>query len=342
MTSHHSRSLSNRPLKSPLAAAPHKLRLRPWLAVLLGLCVLLIAFLLLFNWDWLRGPVERYVSAKIQREFSISSLDVEWGLTPTVVMEDVKFANAEWATDQKPMAQIGKLSFSVSLRDLWEKKLLVPRAAMSRADFLFEKAKDDRKNWVLKEPRETREPSPLRIGSISVDSGTLRFVDHGEPFDVRIDVSTFEPEAREKAKDAAAAADNRKFTTRYTFAGTYHDAPFKGEARTGEVLSFQKTDIPFPIQGTLDANTTLIKVDGTVADLAEISGIDVKLAIEGKTLASCTHFFCCRCPPRLPMRSKAGSSRKPIGTLSMTWSERLVQRMSAARGLMWIESRGRC
>ncbi|MFN9473735.1 AsmA family protein [Acidovorax sp.] len=164
----------------------------------------LAVFLILFNWNWLRAPVERYVSEKTQREFRISSLDVKLGLTPTIILEGVKFANADWSAETKPMAQIGKLSFSVSLRDLWKKKLLVPRAAMSDAHFVFEKAKDDRKNWVLKEPDESREPGNILIGSVSVDNGTLRYVDHGEPFEVTINVSTFEPEVKDKVTDAAA------------------------------------------------------------------------------------------------------------------------------------------
>lgn len=296
MTSWWHRTRKNRSASKD-GAEPHRVRW-PWFALFIVLALLAVP--LFFNWNWLRGPLERYVSEKTQREFSISSLDVKWGLTPTVVMENVKFANADWASDPKPMAQIGKLSFSVSLRDLWEKKLLVPRAALSKADLLFEKSKDDRKNWVLKEPDESSEPSPLRIGSISVDNGTLRYVDHGEPFEVTVKVNTFEPEARQKATDAAAAPDNRKFATRYTFAGSYHDAPFKGQARTGEILSFQETDIPFPIQGSLDANTTQITVDGTVADLAEISGIDVKLAIKGKTLASLYPFLLLPLPASPP------------------------------------------
>ncbi|MFN9473734.1 AsmA family protein [Acidovorax sp.] len=65
-------------------------------------------------------------------------------------------------------------------------------------------------------------------------------------------------------------------------------------------MSFQQTDIPFPIQGSLDANTTRVKVDGMVADLANISGIDVNLAIEGDTLASLYPFLLLPLPASPP------------------------------------------
>lgn len=275
-------------------------KFKRWHIAVLAFIAALTAFFILFDWNWLRGPLERYVTDKTQREFTIASLDVELGLTPTVILEQVRFANADWSDEKAPMARIGKLSFSVSLRDLWDQKILVPRAALTNAHLIFEKAKDGRKNWVLKEPDAAREPGSLRIGSISVDTGSLHYVDHGEPFAVDINVNTFTPEARQKATDADAKPDNRVFATQYVFAGTYHEAPFKGEARTGEVLSFQESGIAFPIQGSLDANTTRIKVDGTVADLADISGIDVALTIEGDTLASLYPFLLLPLPASPP------------------------------------------
>lgn len=274
--------------------------MRRWQVATLAVLTFAIAFICLFSWNWLRGPVQRYVSEKTQREFTISYLDVDLGWTPTIKLRDVVFANADWASEQKPMARLGSLEFTVSLRDLLDGKVLVPRAAMSHAEFVFEKAEDDRKNWVLKEPSETREPSRFRIGSLSVDQGALRYVDHAEPFSVDIDVTTFEPEMHEKAKDAEAGADNQKFSTRYSFQGQYHEAPFKGEAVTGEVLSFQETGIPFPILGSLDSGSTRLKVDGVIADVSDISGIDVRLEIEGKTLASLYPFLLLPLPASPP------------------------------------------
>lgn len=271
-----------------------------WRTTGLALSGVVVVGLFVFDWNWLRGPVQRYISEKTQREFTTAFLDVDLGWTPTIKLRDVTFANAPWGTEPQPMARIGSLEFSVSLRGLLDRKLLIPRAAMADASFVFEKGKDDRKNWVLKDPDEAQQPSRVRIGSISVDRGTLRYIDHGEPFEVDIEANTFDPEVQHKVTDANAKVDNRHFTTRYAFKGRYHEAPFKGEAVTGEVLSFQKTGIPFPIRGTLDAGTTRLKVDGSIADVAELSGIDVQLEMEGKTLASLYPFLLLPLPASPP------------------------------------------
>ncbi len=275
-------------------------RPRRWQSVVLAFLALLVVLLLIFDWNWLRGPLQGYISDKTQREFRISHLDVELGVTPTIKMKDVYFANASWSKSGKPMAQVGSLEFSVSLRDLWDHKILVPRAAMSQADFIFEKASDDRKNWVLQEPSATATSSTFRISSISVDQGHLRYLDQGEPFDVDILASTFVPTVTAKVTKADAKPDNTSYTTRYSFKGRYHEAGFSGEALTGDVLSFQKSDIPFPIKGRLNAGTTRLNVEGTVADVVDISAIDVKLQIAGDTLASLYPFLLLPLPASPP------------------------------------------
>ena len=198
------------------------------------------------------------------------------------------------------MAKAEKVEFSVSLRDLPD-KILVPRVALTRPELLFERLPDDRKNWILGEPSETR-PSKLRISTLSVDQGRLRYLDHGEPFDLDVEASTFDPAKQEQVKDAKAAPDNDRYSTQYKFNGSYYGAKFDGTALTGEVLSFQESGVPFPLQGELRAGTTRVRVEGTIADAANISGIDTQLRIEGKTLANLYPFLLLPLPASPPYR----------------------------------------
>lgn len=278
--------------------------------ILLGLLAMLVVFVLLFDWDWLRGPLNRAISEKTQRRFDSSHLAVKLGWNPVIRLKDVYFANADWAqgadgTGDKPMARIGTLEFSVSLRDLFDGKVFVPRVALDQAELNFEKAKDERRNWVLGEPSQTREPSKLRISSLSVSQGKLHYLDRTTPLDLRIDVDTFDPAAAAKADEAKAkplSNSTARYTTRYRFEGRYHDARFSGQAQTGDVLSFQESNIPFPIQGRLVAGTTRLDVEGTVADAASISGIDVQLNIAGQTLANLYPFLLLPLPASPPYR----------------------------------------
>jgi len=276
------------------------LRRHPVLSFFAGLLILLVLVVLLFDWNWVRPPIERYISQKTQREFRMDDLHVRLGLTPTIRMKGVHFGNAAWSKEDKPMAQIEQLEFSISLRDLPE-KYLIPRVALTRPELLFERLPDNRKNWILSDPSDTS-PSKLRISTLSVDDGRLRYVDHGEPLDVEVLASTFDPASQEKVKDADAPPVNNRYTTQYKFNGSYHGAKFAGTALTGEVLSFQESGVPFPIQGELSAGTTRVRVEGTIADAANISGIDTQLRIEGKTLANLYPFLLLPLPASPPYR----------------------------------------
>ncbi|SCK30384.1 AsmA protein [Variovorax sp. HW608] len=276
------------------------LRRHPIGSVFAGLLILFVLLVLLFDWNWVRPPIERYISRKTQREFRMDDLHVRLGLTPTIRMRGVHFGNADWSKEGQPMAKIEQLEFSVSLRDLPE-KILVPRVALTRPELLFERLPDNRKNWLLSEPSETS-TSRLRISTLSVDQGRLRYIDHGEPFDLDVEASTFDPARQMKAKDADAATTNDRYRAQYEFSGHYHGAGFDGTALTGEVLSFQESGVPFPIRGELHAGTTSLWVEGSIADAANISGIDTQLRIEGRTLSRLYPFLLLPLPASPPYR----------------------------------------
>ncbi|MBS0339223.1 MAG: AsmA family protein, partial [Proteobacteria bacterium] len=77
--------------------------------------LLLLVALALFDWNWVRPPIERYISQKTQREFRMADLHVRLGLTPTIRMRGVYFGNADWSKEDKPMAKVEQIEFSVSL-----------------------------------------------------------------------------------------------------------------------------------------------------------------------------------------------------------------------------------
>ena len=285
-------------------------RWRNALLVVAAACGLL---LITFDWNWLRAPLAAFVTHRTQREFRLSDLHVQVGLTPVIRLRDVYFANAPWGNGVA-MARIGVAEFTVSLRDLFAGRLLIRRVALTDATLNFERMADSRKNWALADPND-RSPSNVRIGTLSLTRGSLRYVEHGMPFQVTIAVDTLEPMAgasnaaaevasakASMSADTAVRPANRSYTTRSTFAGTYHEATFSGWALTGDALSFQESGESFPLRGHLVAGTTTLDVEGRVADAASLSAIDVKLRIAGQTLANLYPFLLLPLPASPPYR----------------------------------------
>jgi hypothetical protein len=227
---------------------------------------------------------------------------VRLGFTPTIRMRDVYFSNADWSKENKPMAKFEHAGiFDVAARPARQDP--DPARGDDTAGTASREAfRTTASNWVLAEPTEETKPSKLRISTLSVDHGRLRYIDHGEPFELDVLASTFDPsQPRSKAKDADSPPSEQPLRPRNTSSsGKYHGAGFSGEALTGEVLSFQESGVPFPVKGDLRASTTRVNVEGTIADAANISGIDTHLRIEGKTWRTSIPSCCCRCPLRRP------------------------------------------
>lgn len=266
--------------------------------IALGVLLLLILFVVLFDWNWLRHPLERYISNKTERTFTLGHLDVDLGFPAVVRLNDVYFSNADWGR-KEPMAKAGQVEFSVSLPSLLSDKIFIPRLAVSDAEVVMELAKDGRRNWRLSEPDDTS-PGRARIGSLAVNDTQLRFYHYGKNLEVAVDVDTFDPKAQAETRDADAKPDNASFTTRYAIHGKYNDADFAGEAIAGDTLTFQESGTPFPLKGYLEAGTTRFDVDGQIADVVNLSAIDARMTIRGETLANLYPFILLPLPASPP------------------------------------------
>jgi hypothetical protein len=90
-------------------------RRHPILGGMAVFAVALFVLLLLFDWNWMRHPLESYISKKTNRTFEIADLDVKIGLTPTIRMQGLTFGNADWG-EKQPMAAVKRLEFSPAAR----------------------------------------------------------------------------------------------------------------------------------------------------------------------------------------------------------------------------------
>ena len=264
------------------------------LVALTSFAVLVMAF----DWNWLRAPLAAFVTHRTQREFRLSDLHVQLGLTPVIRMRDIYFANAPWGNGVAT-ARIGVAEFTVSLRDLVAGRLLLPKLALTDAVLNLERMADARKNWIFSDPND-RSPSELRIGSLAITHGTVGYIDHGMPFQVSIAVETLTPLTPAVADHTSAVPFHPDYTTRSTFTGTYHDATFSGEALTGDALSILHSSKPLPLRGHLVAGTTVLDIEGHVAGGDSISAIDVQLRMAGQTLANLYPFLLLPLPASPP------------------------------------------
>lgn len=250
-------------------------------AVFLSLIFLLLIF---FPWDWMRGPINRYVSAELGRRFEITQrLEVDLGLTTTVRASGIEIANPPWA--EKPNLLSAKSAeFDIKLWPLLAKKVELPRIRLVEPIIHLQAEPDGSKTWNLSRETADSQSAPV-IGDLILDQGTIRYLEKGIKTDITVDVSIQKPNLPEVPASPDSAQAAAHLPLQYQALGLWKNVPFSAHGRTGGILQFAKdAAAPFPIEVTAKAGATQLKAQGVVTHLALLSGIDANFDLQGKTL----------------------------------------------------------
>lgn len=249
--------------------APGTLRKRRWLWVLGTIALALVLFVAIFDWNWFRGPLERYLSESSGRPVTIGYLDVEVAVPPRIIVSDIAIGNAEWAGD-KPLGILRELMFSVSVPSLFTSKIVLPHVRLTEGEVTLVRDKEGRANWQL---RKSDKPSTR-----TVDVQSLALVDAGLSY--RDAIQNIDVQARGDSR-----ADG-PYESRMTFGGKWRGNPFEGTADIGNVLSLRELNEPFPLRLALRFARTSINAEGQVADIRNLGQIDAKVTISGPSLGA--------------------------------------------------------
>jgi AsmA family protein len=246
----------------------------PWRKWLVGVGAVLLALVLIlvfFPWDMLRGPINRHVSEQLGRRFEITEhLSVRLGRTITVRADGVEFANPEWAS--KPyLVKAQAAEFDIRFFPLLLGKVVLPRIALTAPEIGLQMEPDGRRTWALS--RDTSdEGSVPRIDSLLVDGGSVDYQASAQGANIHVDFSL--------AREAAG-----QLPLSYKATGKWQNEPFSASGRTGGVLQLSKDlEAPFPIEVNAAAGRTSLKAKGTVANLAELAGVDASFDLQGRNL----------------------------------------------------------
>ena len=281
--------------------------LKRWLA---GLAILLLALVLVavfFPWDWLRGPINRYVSEQLGRRFEITRhLSVNLGRTSTVRADGIEFANPEWARDPY-LVQAKAAEFDIRLWPLLFGKVELPRIALIEPQIGLQQEPDGRRTWAMSRDTSDANSSP-KIGSLTVDKGSVKYLASGQGADVLAQFSI-----------AAEAANGMPLS--YKATGKWSGEAFTASGRTGGVLQLSKDlEAPFPIEVAAASGKTTLKAKGSVSNLAEFAGLDATFDIQGRNLEELYGLLGVALPNTPPYRL-----RGKLGKQGKVWSAKQIQ-----------------
>lgn len=237
------------------------------------LLLLFVLFLALFQWNWLRGPIGSWASAKYDREIELNGdLDVNlFSLTPSAQVRGLRIGGPDWAPDEDTL-KVADLQASVRLGALLGGRIEMPSLVITRPEVVLIADEDGRLSWVL-EPDKTNDQGakiPL-INHLVIRDGTLSLDERKRDLTLRATIS-----AREGTDGQAGFhLDGR---------GTMNGTPLRLEVRGGPFINIRR-DRPYGFKAELSGVGSTLIADGSITRPFDLGQFTATLRLQGRDLA---------------------------------------------------------
>lgn len=239
--------------------------------LLIGAVVL---FLLLFDWNMLRGPIGRWASARYDREIVLNGdLDVRllsW--TPSVRVRDLRIGGPDWARERDTL-RVDDLQASVRLRALLAGHVEMPLVAVTRPRAVLIATEDGRQSWRLN-PDAPDTGEGLRLPPINrllIRDGRLTLDERRRG--IRLEATV---DAREGSDGDAGFHLKGE--------GTINGTPLTVLVRGGPFINIRR-DRPYAFHGEIAGVGTRLVADGSITRPFDLGQFSATLRLQGRDLA---------------------------------------------------------
>ena len=236
--------------------------------------------------DFARGQVKDVTG----RELTIDgAVQLRISLSPSVDLEDVRFANAAWGS-RADMVRLRRLEIEVGLLPLLFGDVVVKRLVVIEPDILLETDAEGRGNWEFDDAGAAAPARPAAaaeedgaitlpdVRDIHIDGGRLTMTDAERGQVLRLDIV-----------EAVGLVPAGGGTRSLRLAAAYNGHPFSLDARYAGLPSLL-SGAPGPLDLTLEAGGATVTVQGTAGDLTGVARADVALTAAGDSLAGLSPF----------------------------------------------------
>ena len=241
------------------------------LTVIGVLLAALLLLLVLFDWNWLKGPIESVVQARTGRPLNIEGdLDVDLGRITSVKADKLRFGNAGWSKEST-MAAADRAEIDFELWPLlFKQQVRIPEIRLTAPDVRLETGPKGVGNWVF---GDQSGDNPMQFRRIWIDKGRLRYFDAPGKTDIDIAVNS-----------AAATGKNNAPPIDISGKGRWTGNAFTLSGRAESPLELNNSTEPFSIDLKASAGPTNAHARGTLIDPFRMRDFDLRLALSGKNL----------------------------------------------------------
>jgi uncharacterized protein involved in outer membrane biogenesis len=246
-----------------------------WIGSILALLVVALAILIaIWDWNWFRGPVARFASARIHREVTITGdLEVHpFSWQPSATVDGVQVANPAWAGQGK-MADIGRIGVQIRLIPLLSGHLDLSLLRFDKPRVALVRDAKGRANWDVSDGEAATQPMKLPpIRDFIIDDGHLSYRDAQKHLDFTGVLNASE----------ALGGRNHGFEIRGN--GRMNAEPFRLEVTGGPLLNIDRAR-PYRFNAEVRAGQTYVAAKGAVPKPFDLGQVYMDTTARGPDLA---------------------------------------------------------
>ncbi|WP_339915241.1 AsmA family protein [uncultured Brevundimonas sp.] len=243
-------------------------------AIALLLVAAVVLFLLLFDWNWLRGPIGRWASTTYEREIELNgNLDVNlFSWTPSARVRDLRIGGPDWAL-ARDTVRVDDLLVMVRMRRLFAGQIEMPLLSIVRPQVVLIADKDGRTSWALHpdRPDDGRGLKLPPIQRLIITDGKLSLDEQRRNVKLEATVT-----AREGADEQAGFHLQGD--------GTINGTPLTLTVRGGPFINIRR-DRPYDFTAELAGVNSRLKADGAITRPFDLGQFNATLSLEGRDLA---------------------------------------------------------
>ena len=278
---------------------PSKVALR-WIASTFAvLSIALVIFFMLFEWNWLRGPIGRYASNKLDREVRITGdLDVKlFTRTPRITADGITVRQPAWAGSGY-MVETQRLTMVVELFPLLKGDVRLPLLQVDRPNVILRRDDEGRANWDFGKKKDKKEPARLPpIQNFVINQGKLDFRDTKRGLTFTGTVTTSERAGR-----------NNREAFRLEGTGQLQRDPFHLLVTGGPLVNV-RPDRPYPFNVLVTAGPTRLTARGSIPKPFDLGVFSMDASMSGPDLARVYYLTGIALPNTPPYRLSGRLSR---------------------------------
>lgn len=256
--------------------------------ILAGLFIVVIIGVVIavstFDVNQYKGELTQLVEEATGRKLQIGGeIRIAYSLIPTVVVEDVKFANASWGS--KPdMLSLDKFEVQVSLMPLLSGNIQVNRVILLSPEILLETNKEGIGNWVLESKKTEDKVSPpsesdtlfptIVINEVHIENARITYKDGVTGKETKVVI--------EKIKTESDSFDD---PLSLLVKVVYNEIPIQIEGTLGSLNQLTANE-KYPVDLEININDAKISLHGQVAKPMEGKGLDLNISLVADSLVS--------------------------------------------------------